>query len=360
MLKLWYNYEDFDLIMQDNDVIKGKRILITGGTGSFGSTFMQILLMLNPSEIIIFSRDELKQFEIRNRFDSSLLRFVIGDVRDRDVVNHAMKGVDYVFSAAALKQVPTCEFFPMEAVKTNILGAHNVIDAAIKNNVKKLVILSTDKAVYPINAMGMSKALMEKVMIASARELSHFGSKTVLCGVRYGNVMHSRGSVIPYFITLIKQNKKLRITDPKMTRFLLPLRYSVKLVLHALSDGNNGNIYVKKAPAANMETLAKAICKIFNYSKGFEIVGVRAGEKTHETLIAKEELIRAKDQGDFYCIPPETSNLDYDKYFTKGKRDHDKNEGYTSKNTQRLTVDETAKLLLTLPEIQKDLKNWKK
>lgn len=346
--------------MGNDNAIKGKRILITGGTGSFGSTFMQALLPLSPSEIIIFSRDELKQFEMRSQFDSSLLRFVIGDVRDKDVINHAMKGVDYVFSAAALKQVPTCEFFPMEAVKTNILGTHNVIDAAIKENVKKLVILSTDKAVYPINAMGMSKALMEKIMIASARELSHKGSKTVLCGVRYGNVMYSRGSVIPYFVNLIKQNKKLRITNPKMTRFLLPLRDSVKLVLHALTDGENGNMYVKKAPAADIKTLAKAMCKIFGKREDFEIVGVRAGEKTHETLIAKEEWTRAKDQKDFYCIPPESSNLDYDKYFIKGRRNYEKNEGYTSENTQRLSVSEAAKLLLTLPEIQKDLKDFGK
>lgn len=346
--------------MKDKNQLKNKTILITGGTGSFGSTFMKYLLNLDPAEIIIFSRDELKQFEIRNQFDSRLLRFVIGDVRDRDVVDHVMKGVDYVFSAAALKQVPTCEFFPMEAVKTNILGTHNVIDAAVKHNVKKLVILSTDKAVYPINAMGMSKALMEKIMIASARELNHSGSKTVLCGVRYGNVMYSRGSVIPFFIDLIKQNRKIRITNPKMTRFLLPLQYSVELVLHALTDGENGNMYVKKAPAADMETLAKAICRIFSYKENFEIVGVRSGEKTHETLIAKEEWVRAKDQKDFYCIPPETSNLDYDKYFMKGKKDHDKNEGYTSDNTKRLTVSETIDLLLSLPEVKKELTNYKK
>lgn len=339
--------------------IKDSTILITGGTGSFGSTMLRELLELSPKEIIIFSRDELKQFEMRNIYNSKLLRFVIGDVRDKDSVNKVMKGVDFVFSAAALKQVPTCEFFPMEAIKTNTIGSYNVISAAIANNVKRVVILSTDKAVYPINAMGMSKALMEKIMMASARELNHIGSETVLCGVRYGNVLYSRGSVIPYFIDLIKQKKKIRITDPKMTRFLLPLKYSVGLVLHALSGGENGNMYVKKSPAADIATLAKAVCAIFEYKEEFEIVGVRAGEKIHETLIAKEEWVRVKDQGDFYCIPQETSNLDYDKYFIKGREDVEK-EGYTSENTKRLNPEETKDLLLTLPEIQVELKTFKK
>lgn len=336
--------------------IEGKRVLITGGTGSFGSTMLRTLLDLSPKEIIVFSRDELKQYEMRNLYDNKMLRFVIGDVRDTDSVNKVMKGVDLVFNAAALKQVPTCEFFPMEAIKTNAIGSYNVINAAIANNVQKLVILSTDKAVYPINAMGMSKALMEKIMIASARELNHVGAKTVLCGVRYGNVMYSRGSVIPYFVKLIKQNKKIRITDPTMTRFLLPLEFSVKLVLYALSGGESGSIYVKKAPAADIETLAKAVCKIFNYGENFEIVGVRSGEKTHETLISKEEWVRVKDQGDFYRIPPEVSNLDYDRYFIKGKAIDANYEGYTSANTKRLSMQETVDLLLSLPEIQEKLK----
>lgn len=342
-----------------NNPIGGKTILITGGTGSFGSTMMKTLLTLSPKEIIIFSRDELKQFEMRNAYSSPLLRFIIGDVRDIDSINKVMKGVDYVFHASALKQVPACEFFPMEAIKTNTIGSYNVINAAIANGVKRLVILSTDKAVYPINAMGMSKALMEKIMQATARELNHYRSETILCGVRYGNVMYSRGSVIPYFVNLIKKNNKLRITDPAMTRFLLPLEYSVKLVLHALSDGESGSIYVKKAPASDIETLAKAICKLFNYPEDFEIVGVRAGEKIYETLISKEEGTRAEDQGDFYRIPMETKNLDYNKYFIKGNEIKTEN-GYTSENTQRLSVKETMDLLLTLPEIKEELENWGK
>lgn len=335
--------------------IKGKTIVITGGTGSFGSTMMKALLTLAPKEIIIFSRDELKQFEMRNEFKSHLLRFVIGDVRDKDVVNHVMKDVDYVFHAAALKQVPTCEFFPLEAVKTNIFGAHNVIDAVVRHGIKKLVILSTDKAVYPINAMGMTKALMEKLMISESKKLMKAGSKTVLCGVRYGNVLYSRGSVIPYFVGLIKQGKKLTVTHPKMTRFLLPLPSSVQLVLHALSSGKSGNLYVKKAPAADMETLVKALCKLFNYDAGYEIIGIRAGEKIHETLISREEWIRVQDEDQFYSIPPETQGLDYDKYFYKGKKTKRDQEGYTSSNTKRLTVKETSDLLLTLPEVRKEL-----
>ena len=340
--------------------IKGQTILITGGTGSFGSTMMKTLLNLSPSEIIIFSRDELKQFEMRNEFTSPLLRFVVGDVRDKEVVNHVMNGVDYVFHAAALKQVPTCEFFPLEAVKTNIFGAHNVIEAAIGHNVKKLVILSTDKAVYPINAMGMTKALMEKLIVAQSKKLLRIKSKTILCGVRYGNVMYSRGSVIPHFMHLIKRNKKLTLTNPRMTRFLLPLPYSVKLVLHAISKGENGSVYVKKAPAADMETLARAMSEVFHYDKGIETIGVRAGEKIHETLISKEEWIRVRDEGDFFCIPPETPGLDYDTYFTRGKRTREEEEGYTSANTKRLTIRETVDLLLTLSEIRQELKEWRR
>lgn len=339
--------------------IKGKTILITGGTGSFGSTMMETLLELSPKKIIIFSRDELKQFEMRNEFGSPILRFVVGDVRDRDVVNHVMKGVDYVFNAAALKQVPTCEFFPLEAVKTNIIGTHNVIDAAIRAHVEKVVILSTDKAVYPINAMGMSKALMEKVMIASAKELGESRLKTVLCGVRYGNVMYSRGSVIPYFVNLIRQGKKLRITSTHMTRFLLPLQYSVSLVLYAIAQGENGSMYVKKAPACDMETLANALCEIFHYKKGVEIIGIRAGEKIHETLVSREEWMRVKDEGDFYCIPPETPGLEYEKYFTKGQKTDEDENGYTSANTKRLNVKETIDLLLTIPEIKEELRSYK-
>lgn len=341
------------------DLIKGKTILITGGTGSFGSTMVNALLDLSPKEIIVFSRDELKQFEMRNAINSNLLKFVIGDVRDQDSVDMAMKNVDFVFNAAALKQVPAAEFFPIETVKTNILGGFNVMRKAIENNVKRIIILSTDKAVYPINAMGMSKALLEKTMIALANEQDTTTS-TILSAVRYGNVMYSRGSVIPYFIKLIKQGRKLTITNPKMTRFLLPLKDSVKLVLFALSSGNNGSIYVKKAPAADMQTLATALCEIFKYGKATEVVGVRAGEKIHETLVSKEEWGRVKDRGDFYEIPPETTPLDYEKFFTKGIKTQMDEEGYTSENTKRLNINQTTELLLTLPEIQEALKNLKK
>lgn len=339
------------------ELIKGKVILITGGTGSFGSTMVKALLPLSPKQIIVFSRDELKQYEMRNIYSSEVVRFIIGDVRDIDSLNLAMQGVDYVFSAAALKQVPTAEFFPIEAVKTNILGGFNVMRAAMQHKVKRVVILSTDKAVYPINAMGMSKALLEKSMTAFA--IGQADSKTSFCAVRYGNVMYSRGSVIPYFVELIKEGRKLKMTDPKMTRFLLPLPDSVRLVLHALSEGRNGSIYVKKAPASDIETLAKALCKIFKVKEDIEIIGIRAGEKIHETLVSKEEWKRVKDQGDFYEIPPETEALEYDKYFIKGEKSKHDDEGYTSENTQRLNVDYTAELLLTLPEIQKEIKNWR-
>lgn len=337
--------------------IKDKVILITGGTGSFGNSVIGKLLELRPKKIIIFSRDEKKQYDMRNYYHNELLRFIIGDVREPESIEKYIQGVDYVFHAAALKQVPNCEFFPMEAVKTNILGASNVINAAINNKVKKLVILSTDKAVYPINAMGMSKALMEKVMIASSKMIMHReNTQTVLCGVRYGNVLYSRGSVLPYFISLMKQNKKLAITHPDMTRFLLPLPNAVDLVLFALVNGENGHMYVRKSPACTIQTLAEAVCKIFNYKKGYEKVGIRSGEKMHETLVSKEELFRAKELEEYYNIPPESQGLDYNQYlFDGGKVDVDKIQPYTSFNTQRLNVKETIDLLLTLPEIQEEL-----
>lgn len=337
------------------NVIKDKIILITGGTGSFGSTMVTKLLDLEPRKILVFSRDELKQFHMRNNYPAENLEFIVGDVRDYDSVYRVMRGVDYIFHAAALKQVPTCEFFPMEAVRTNILGGNNVMTAAIARNVKKVAVLSTDKAVYPINAMGMSKALMEKMMIAHSRN----SENTNFCGVRYGNVMYSRGSVIPLFIQQIKNEKKLTITEPSMTRFLLPLRDSVRLVLHALTEEENGSIYIKKAPAADLLTLAQAVCELFAYDKGFEIVGIRAGEKVHETLVSKEEWVRVRDEGDFYQIPPEAKNLEYEKYFEEGKKlKKIDREGYTSDNTKRLTVNQTKKLLLSLPEIQKELKMY--
>lgn len=295
-------------------LFKGKTILVTGGTGSFGNTVVKKLLKFSPRRIVIFSRDELKQEIMRNTYQSDLLHFVIGDIRDWDSLDKAMSGVDYVFHAAAFKQVPMCEIYPLEAVKTNVLGGSNVIESAIKNKVKRVVILTTDKAVYPINAMGMSKALMEKIMVAEA-----FRSDTILCGVRYGNVLYSRGSVIPYFVSLIKKGEALQITNPNMTRFLLTLDDAVNLVLETLVSGERGKIYVRKSPACTIETLAKALCELFNHDKGYKIVGIRTGEKIHETLIADE-------------VNP-----------------------LTSENTTRLDVEGTKELLLTLPEIRDNL-----
>ncbi|OGH06026.1 MAG: UDP-glucose 4-epimerase [Candidatus Levybacteria bacterium RBG_16_35_11] len=338
--------------------LKGKTILITGGTGSFGNSVVGRLLKLRPLKIIIFSRDEKKQFDMRNEFDNPKLRFVIGDVRDKETIKKACRGADYIFHAAALKQVPTCEFFPMEAVKTNIIGTHNVLEAAIENKVSRVVVLGTDKAVYPINAIGISKAMMEKVMIAESK--SYDGDKeikTVLCGVRYGNVLYTRGSVIPYFVDLIKKNKRLPVTDFKMTRFLLPLDDAVSLVLYALIKGKAGYIYVKKSPACTLETLAKAICQIFNFEKGFFEVGIRAGEKVHETLVTEEELIRSVEKRGYFEIPPESQGLDYNKYFYRGTRaDLHRVKAFTSASTIQLNVKQTVKMLLKLPEIKEELK----
>ena len=341
--------------------IQGSSILITGGTGSFGNTVVSTLLHYDPKRIVIFSRDEKKQFDMRNAYNDTRLRFVIGDVRDSGSICKVMEGVDYVFHAAALKQVPSCEFFPLEAVKTNILGASNVIQAAIRAGVSRLVILSTDKAVYPINAMGMSKALMEKVMVAKARELQEAGAKgPILCGVRYGNVLYSRGSILPYFVDLMKKERPLTVTDGRMTRFLLPLREAKDLVLHALLEGVSGHIYVRKSHASTIETLTRAMLNVFDYGKGFVEVGVRAGEKMHETLVTKEEILRAEDQGLYFDISPESQGLDYNRYFASGSKvDDDKVESYTSSTAVRLGVDEAARLLLTLPEIQQELASWK-
>lgn len=343
--------------------LEGKVILITGGTGSFGNTVIEKLLSLQPKKIIIFSRDEKKQEDMRNHYASPILRFVIGDVRDKESVEQVVIGVDYIFHAAALKQVPACEFFPLEAVKTNILGASNVIHAAVKYKVKRIVILSTDKAVYPINAMGMSKALMEKLMIASSRNiLGTNDESTTFCGVRYGNVLYSRGSVLPYFVSLIHKGEPLRLTHPDMTRFLLPLTDAVELVLYSLINGKNGYIYVRKAPACTVEILAKAVCEIFDYKKGYIEVGVRAGEKAHETLVSSEELLRAENLETYFAIPPESQGLDYNKYLVAPKKPAHSEipTSFTSENTERLNVAQTKALLLTLPEIQEELKHQKK
>lgn len=350
--------------MKENSIkkaISGKIILITGGTGSFGNSVVSKLIEYNPKQIIIFSRDEKKQFDMRNRFeDNKKLRFVIGDVRDRVSLSKIMPGVDYVFHAAALKQVPTCEFFPMEAIRTNSLGAENVISVAIDHKVQTVVVLSTDKAVYPINVIGMTKALMEKIMISEAKNLNGTKSKTVLCGVRYGNVLYTRGSVIPFFIKLMKAGKKIPVTHFTMTRFLLPLNEAVSLVLFALVDGRSGSIYVKKSPACTLETLAKALCELFEYKKGYYEVGIRAGEKIHETLVAEEEFVRAKDLGGYYEIPPESQSLDYDRYFSIGIKPEKKDSlPFTSENTTQLNLAQVKKLLLTIPEVKKELTMFK-
>lgn len=336
--------------------IENKVILITGGTGSFGNAVVEALLKYDPKKIIIFSRDEKKQFDMGNKFNSDKLKFYLGDIRDKDSISHSMHGVNYVFHAAALKQVPNCEFFPLEAIKTNSLAAHNVIDAAIDNDVDRVVVLSTDKAVHPINVMGMTKALMEKVMIASAREKR---SKTVLCGTRYGNVMYTRGSVIPYFVDLIKANKPLKITNGKMTRFMMSLSQSIDLVLFALTNGTNGEVYVRKAPACSIENLAEAMSNLFKHSKGVEEIGTRPGEKIHETLISSEETYRTEDCGDYLKIMPEVQNMDYRSYYFKGKNKSTLPEvGYTSANTKQLSVDEIKTLLLNLDEIKEEMNNF--
>ncbi|OGY09464.1 MAG: UDP-glucose 4-epimerase [Candidatus Blackburnbacteria bacterium RIFCSPHIGHO2_01_FULL_44_64] len=346
-----------DSYEQYKNDIKGKVILVTGGTGSFGNAVISGLLKFEPQRIIIFSRDEKKQHDMRNEYNSPLLKFIIGDVREKESLEKIMDGVDYVFHAAALKQVPSCEFFPLEAIKTNILGAHNVISTAIRYKVERLVILSTDKAVYPINAMGLTKALMEKVMIADARKVSEDNNtRTTLCGTRYGNVLYTRGSVIPLFVELIKRGEVLTVTNPDMTRFLLPLSESVDLVLHAMTNGKNGDMYVRKAPATTIETLAQAVCEVFKYKKGYRVVGIRAGEKMHEVLVSQEEMIRAQDDGDYFRIPPESQGLDYQKYYEVGKKgDVEKVEPFTSENTKRLDLGQTVKLLLSLPEIKEEL-----
>ncbi len=338
-----------------SESINGSRILITGGTGSFGNYIVErIINDYTPKEIIVFSRDEKKQYDMYHRFKNyNRLKLIIGDIRSRVSVFKAMRNVDYVFHAAALKQVPTCEFYPDEAVKTNIIGAINVLDASEESNVKKIVVLSTDKAVYPINAMGMTKAIMEKLMLAKAR-LSK--SDTVFCGVRYGNVVYSRGSVIPLFVSQIKKNTELTITNPSMTRYLLPLSVAIELVLFALEKGQNGDILVRKSPAATVETIADALLEIFNYHRSKKIIGIREGEKIHETLISKEELMKSEDNKEYFRIK-NLSNIDYNSFFVKSNNFPELyKEGYTSENTRRLQLKETKELLLSLQEIKKELK----
>jgi UDP-glucose 4-epimerase len=335
-------------------MFKDKILLITGGTGSFGNAVLQRFVHTDHfKEIRIFSRDEKKQDDLRKRINNPKVKFYIGDVRDLSSVDPAVKGVDYIFHAAALKQVPSCEFFPLEAVKTNILGTDNVLNAAEKHEVKKVVILSTDKAAYPINAMGMSKALMEKVMVAKSRNLDD--TKTIFCGTRYGNVMASRGSVIPLFIEQIKAGKSLTITDPNMTRFMMTLEDAVDLVLYAFENGNQGDIFVQKSPGATVETLAKALIELYQGDNEVKIIGTRHGEKLYETLVNREDMLKAEDCGNYYRIPADTRDLNYEQYFSKGEPDITKIEEYHSHNTERLDVAGLKQLLCKLPQIRKEV-----
>ncbi|HRY31345.1 MAG TPA: polysaccharide biosynthesis protein [Bacteroidales bacterium] len=329
-------------------------LLITGGTGSFGNTVLREFLNRDVfGEIRIFSRDEKKQDDMRRKYSNGKLKYYIGDVRDRHSVDMAMRGADYVFHAAALKQVPSCEFFPMEAVRTNVLGTEHVLESAMQNGVKRLVLLSTDKAVYPVNAMGLSKALSEKVMLAKSRELN--GRAACFCGTRYGNVMASRGSVIPLFISQIRAGKAITVTDPHMTRFMMTLEEAVDLVWYAFNKGNNGDIFVQKAPAATLAVLAEALTDLYNAALPVRVIGTRHGEKLFETLVNREEMARAEDMGSYYRIPADTRDLNYGKYFTEGEARVSEVEDYTSHNTHLLNVEEMKQLLLKLPLIRKDI-----
>ena len=330
-------------------MLKNKILLITGGTGSFGNAVLERFLNTDHfSEIRIFSRDEKKQDDMRIKLNNSKLKFYIGDVRDYNSVDKAMRGVDYVFHAAALKQVPSCEFFPLEATKTNVFGTQNVIDAAEYNKVSKVICLSTDKAAYPINAMGISKALMEKVAVAASRNCK----TTKVCLTRYGNVMASRGSVIPLFINQMLNNNDITITDPNMTRFLMSLDEAVELVLFAFEHGDSGDLFVNKAPASKIGALAQALKEMFNSSSSIKIIGTRHGEKLYETLCTREEMIKAEDMGEFYRIPADNRDLNYSKYFSEGQEDTTNIEDYNSHNTIRLNVNEIKLLLGKLPVIQ--------
>jgi UDP-glucose 4-epimerase len=334
-------------------MFKGKTLLITGGTGSFGHAVLKRFLHTDIGEIRIFSRDEKKQDDMRKELKNDKVKFFIGDVRDYNSIFSAMHGVDYIFHAAALKQVPSCEFFPMEAVKTNVMGTENVLNAAIACGVKKVICLSTDKAVYPINAMGTSKAMMEKVMIAKSRTVP--ADQCVICGTRYGNVMASRGSVIPLFIQQIKSNEPLTITDPNMTRYLMSLDDAVELVLYAFEHASPGDIFVQKAPASTIADLAQAIIGLFGFEQPVKIIGTRHGEKLYETLLTREEMVNAMDLGDYFRIPADNRDLNYDKYFSEGEQRISVVEDYNSHNTKRLNIDEIKTLLLKLDEVRSEL-----
>jgi len=330
-----------------------KTLLITGGTGSFGNAVLRRFLESDIKEIRILSRDEKKQDDMRQLYKNPKIKYYIGDTREKRSVDSAMRGVDFVFHAAALKQVPSCEFFPVEAVRTNVLGCENVLDSALQHGVKNVIVLSTDKAVYPINAMGMSKALSEKVMVAKSRNLN--GSGTVFCGTRYGNVMASRGSVIPLFVEQIKAGNPITITDPNMTRFMMTLENAVELVVFAFQNGKPGDIFVQKAPAATIETLALALKELYCADNPIKVIGTRHGEKLYESLVNKEEMVKAVDMGDYYRIPADNRDLNYDLYFSKGEQDISTIEDYTSHNTTSLDLEGTKELLLKLEFIRKDL-----
>ena len=334
-------------------MFSNKKLLITGGTGSFGNAVLNRFLNTNFEEIRIFSRDEKKQDDMRKVYNDPRVKFYIGDVREYNSVENAIRGVDYIFHAAALKQVPSCEFFPLEAVKTNVEGTANVLDAAIRNGVKNAVVLSTDKAVYPINAMGMSKAMMEKVMVAKSRTVSE--KQLILSGTRYGNVMASRGSVIPLFIDQIKSGKPITITDPNMTRFMMTLGDAVELVLYAFTNAKPGDIFVQKAPATTIEILATALKELYNANSEIKIIGTRHGEKLYETLVNREEMTKAIDMGEYFRIPADNRGLNYEQYFSVGDTDVSQIEDYHSHNTNQIGLEETKKLLLRLEIIQKDL-----
>ncbi len=328
-------------------------ILITGGTGSFGNALLDLLMHSKVRQIHIFSRDELKQELMRTNHSDPRLRFFIGDVRDRASLDGAMTGVDYVFHAAALKQVPSCEFFPMQAVQTNVTGSMNVVESAIAHRVKKAVFLSTDKAVYPVNAMGMTKALMEKITAAAARAATE--SDTILSSVRYGNVMYSRGSVIPLFIEQIKAGKALTLTVPEMTRFLLPLPHAIELVTFAFQHAHQGDLFVRKAPACTVMVLAKALLELFDSNVPLHVIGMRHGEKIYETLATREELVKAEDMGYYYRVPMDGRDLNYDRYFTEGDTTESTLDDYHSHNTERLDLQQVKQLLLTLPQVRAEL-----
>lgn len=339
-------------------MFKNSTLLITGGTGSFGNAVLKRFLDTDIKEIRIFSRDEKKQDDMRHEYNNDKIKYYIGDVRNVQSLKDAMNGVDYIFHAAALKQVPSCEFFPVEAVKTNCIGTDNMLTAAIEAGVKKVICLSTDKAAYPVNAMGTSKAMMEKIFIAKSRTVSE--NKTMICGTRYGNVMCSRGSVIPLFIQQIKENKPLTVTEPNMTRFIMSLEEAVELVMFAFKNGHSGDIFVQKAPACTIADLAQAVKELFYAENEIKIIGIRHGEKMYETLLTKEEAAKTIDLGEYYQVPPDNRDLNYDNYFKKGNLMTRLNDEYNSDNTTQLSVEQVKEKLLKLSYIQEELALWRK